>query len=88
MRAISLHVDEAKYREIKAIALQSGRPVAELIRQAMAEYVDSHRGRPSLHDIEPLPGGRTVQPWTRSEVFDEMVGASPASDSETDEGWR
>lgn len=84
MRPISVHVEEADYCELKALAARNGRPVAELIRQAMAEYVQEHRDRPSLRDIPPLAGGRRIRRWTREEIYDEMFGA-PAPGPATDE---
>lgn len=76
MRSISVHVEEADYREVKALAARSGRPVAELIRRAMAAYIENHRQRPSLRDIPPLEGGRRMRRWTREEIYDEMYRSS------------
>lgn len=85
MRPISVHVEEADYRELKALAARSGRPVAELIRRAMAEYVEGHRERQSLRDIPPLAGGRCIRRWTREEIYDEMFGAPVPDPSSSDE---
>jgi 16S rRNA U516 pseudouridylate synthase RsuA-like enzyme len=74
MKPISLHVEEANYRELKSLAERSGRPVAELIREAMAEYT-AHRGRggSSLFELEPHPSGPLREPWTRTELLDEWM---------------
>ncbi len=75
MKVISLHVPERAYEELKEIAAKEGRPVAALIREAMAEYVAREtRPRHSLLDIPPHKGGRLKKRWTRSEIFDEMIG--------------
>ncbi len=34
MRTISIHVSETDYAEFKSLAVQDGRPVAELIRRS------------------------------------------------------
>jgi hypothetical protein len=74
MRAISLHVEDDVYRSLKSLAEQTGRPVSELIREAMAEYLGRKVGRgPSLFDIPAHPSGAALKPWSRDELFDEML---------------
>lgn len=74
MRAISLHVEDEVYRSLKNLAEQRGRPVSELIREAMAEYLEGRVGRgPSLFDIPAHPSGAALKSWTREEFFDEML---------------
>jgi Ribbon-helix-helix protein, copG family len=75
MKPISLHVDEDNYRELKALAERSGRPVAELIREALAEYAAHRAGdSASLFELEPHPSGALLAPWTRAELLDERLG--------------
>ena len=73
MKSISIHVPEPAYREFKLIATREGRPVAELIRQAMAEYLEreSRSGR-SVLDLAPHPSGALLLPWSRDELLEEM----------------
>lgn len=74
MKPISFHVEERNYRELKLLAERSGRAVAELIREAMAEYVERRRGRGgSLLDLQPHPSGAQLSSWSRSELLDEML---------------
>jgi ribbon-helix-helix CopG family protein len=73
MRAISLHVEDDVYRKLKSLAEGTGRPVAELIRDAMAEYLARQGGRGrSIFDLPPHPSGALLRPWTREELLDEM----------------
>jgi hypothetical protein len=74
MKAISVHVYEADYRDLKSLATRTGRPVAELIRQAMTEYLKRQQGRGSIFDVPVHHGGAQLGTWTREEVFDEMIG--------------
>ena len=76
-KPISVHVDVAEYEELKEISSRQGRPVAELVREAMAEYLvrERHAG-PSVLDIPPRGGGRQVRDWTREEIYDEMTGGT------------
>lgn len=74
MKPISLHVEDDVYRTLKALAGRSGRPVAELIREAMTEYLGRKIGAgPSLLDIPAHPSGALLKTWTREELFDEML---------------
>jgi predicted transcriptional regulator len=74
MKPISVHVDDEDYRELKTLAERTGRPVAELIREAMAEFLAQRRGRgASIFELEPHPSGRLLAPWSRAELFDEML---------------
>jgi predicted CopG family antitoxin len=74
MRAISLYVEDEVYRSLKNLAERSGRPVSELIREAMAEYLGRKVGcGPSLFNIQAHASGATLKPWTREELFDEML---------------
>lgn len=75
MRAISIHVPERAYREFKSVAARSGRPVAELIREAMLGYLARElETRRSLLDLPPHRSGRLRGRWTRLEIMDEMRG--------------
>jgi hypothetical protein len=75
MKPISVHVDEGEYHDFKSLAARTGRPVAELIREAMAEYLGRRRGRrSSLFDVPVHDGGAQLKTWTREEIFDEMIG--------------
>jgi predicted CopG family antitoxin len=74
MRPISLHVEDEVYRNLKALAEKTGRPVSELIRDAMSEYLDRQIGRgPSLLDVPAHSSGALLKPWTREELLDEML---------------
>jgi len=55
------------------MAARTGRPVAELIRSAMAEYLDrERRGRLSVLDLPVHDSGELRERWTRSGLLDEM----------------
>ena len=74
MKPISVHVSENAYQELKSIAAREGRPVAELIRQAMAEFMERHQQKGgSVLDIEPHESGPLRKGWTRAEILDEMT---------------
>jgi 16S rRNA U516 pseudouridylate synthase RsuA-like enzyme len=74
MKPISVHVDEESYRELRSLAERTGRPVAELIREAMAEYTAHRLGDAgSLFSLAPHPSGALLAPWTRTEILDERL---------------
>lgn len=66
-RPISVHVDDEDYRSLKTLAERSGKPVAELIREAMAEYLSRREGGGSLFDLAPHP----------REIVDIPAGSAP-----------
>jgi hypothetical protein len=74
MKPISVHVAEDDYRSFKALATLRDRPVAELIREAMAVYLqrESQTSR-SVLEIPPHPSGKMLRRWTRGELYDEML---------------
>jgi hypothetical protein len=73
MKPISAHVSETDYQELKSLAARSGRSVADLLREAMAEYlVRERRTGHSIRDLPPHRSGRLLAGWTRSELMDEM----------------
>ena len=74
MRAISLHVDDDDYQRFKHLATTRKRPIAELIREAMRDFL--HKERASGHTLENITardGGTFLKPWTRGELYDEML---------------
>lgn len=74
-KPISVHVDPRDYEELKEMAGRRGRPVAELVREAMAEYVVRERSSGTRwSDIPPRGLGRPLRPWTRDDLYDEMYG--------------
>jgi hypothetical protein len=75
MKPISVYVPEGAYQDMKALAAGSGRPVSELIRQAMAEYVERQRRQGgSVLDVHVHRSGRMRRTWSREDLLDEMRG--------------
>jgi hypothetical protein len=74
VKTISLHVSEVAYDELKSIAARQNRPVAAVIREAMDAYLgeERRRGR-SVVDLPPFHCGPLREPWTRSQLLDEML---------------
>jgi len=72
VKTISLYVEEPRYRELKALAKARGRPVAELLREAMVDYLARVRGERSMLDLPPHSSGKLRRTWRRHELLDEM----------------
>jgi hypothetical protein len=73
MKPISLYVQDPAYADFKALSERDGRPIAELIRQAMVEYLERERRTArSVLDLAPHPSGALLLPWSREEIFEEM----------------
>lgn len=75
MKTISLAVSNTEYEAYRQIASQEGRPIAQLIREAMAVYRAEHlEQRPPLLDFPVLVGHRLVGELpSRVEIWDEIV---------------
>lgn len=74
MKPISVHVSDQDYQSLKSLAARRGRPVAELVRDAMARYVEQER-RSSVSILE-LPvheSGPLLAGWRRQDLLDEMM---------------
>ena len=74
MKTISVAILEPDYEAFRQAAQKEGRPIAQLIREAMALY---RRERlelnPRLTDLPVLPGPRPLRGMpTRPEIYDEI----------------
>lgn len=47
----TLYLPDTDYRRMKALARQQDRPTAELLREAITEYVRRHGGKPSPRSL-------------------------------------
>lgn len=79
MKTISLAVSNTEYEAYRQIANQEGRPIAQLIRDAMAAYRAQHlERRPPLLDLPVLVGHRLVGALpNRVEIWDEITDRNP-----------
>lgn len=91
MRTISLAVSESEYDAFRRAAAEGGRPIAQMIREAMAEYrATRFPDRTRLRSLVVLPGHRPVSPLpTRFEIYDDIFstrtdGLSPDAELEDD----
>ena len=76
MRKISVAVSNEDYEAFREAARRARRPIAQLIRDAMAFYRQEQLDRRTpLEDIPVLAGHRPTGPLpTRSEIYDEIFG--------------
>ena len=54
----TLYLPQADYRTLKALARRQGRPAAELVREAVAEYTRRHGGRRRPRSLGAGASGR------------------------------
>lgn len=75
MKTITVHVSEETYRAFQEFAAQSNRSAAELIRQAMDEYHETHLARRgSIFDDPGVDAGRVLAPVSEDDdLLDEML---------------
>ena len=74
MKTISLSVSESDYRAFRKVAEAQGRPVALLIREAMASYrANVLEAKPRLASLPVLVGHRSLGSLPeREELYDEI----------------
>lgn len=76
MKAVTIHLDEAAYRDFQLQAKKSRRTTSDLIREAMDSY--RHRLKPRsapLHEAPaPASVGRVLKPWSsRAELLEDFL---------------
>jgi hypothetical protein len=77
MKTISLAVSESEYEAFRRAAQEENRPVAQLIREAMAYYREQRlEARTPLVELPLLPGHRLVQALpAREELYSEVFAS-------------
>ena len=80
MKTISVSVSEVDYEAFRVAARRRERPIAELIREAMALYrAEKLTPRTRCEDLVVLTGHRPVHELpTREELYDEVFGSRGA----------
>jgi hypothetical protein len=58
MQKTAVYMDEETYRKLKQIARGRGRPPAEMLREAVAEYTARHAPRPRPRSVGAFKSGR------------------------------
>jgi hypothetical protein len=83
MRTISVAVSEPDYEAFRRAAGSQGRPIAELIREAMALYrTERIEPRTRLTDLPVFLGRQAVSELPhRAEIYDEIFAAREPSGS-------
>ena len=76
MKPISLTVDAREYEEFRRLAASRRRSVAQLIREAMAEYLSRLEQRTPLRDLPVLAGHRPTGALpARADLYDEVFAS-------------
>ena len=81
MKTISVAVSKDDYEAFRWAARAQGRPIAQLIREAMAEYRTRQiPDRSPLTDLPVLPGHRPTGPLpSRADLYDEVFAEDDAA---------
>lgn len=75
MKTITINVSETVYSDFQEYAKKTGRPTAELIRQAMEDYHARELNRStSLQDRRPVGVGGPIEPLApEDDLLEEML---------------
>lgn len=81
MKTISVSVLDADYESFRQASRVQGRPIAQLIREAMSLYRREHiEPRTPLRHVPMLPGHRLVAELpTRAALYDEVFASANES---------
>ena len=80
MKPVTVYLQELKYLRFQQMAEQQNRKAAELVRDAMDEYIQNHgENKKSLDSWQPVSLGGLKQDasdWLSKDFQDEMMGTS------------
>ena len=78
MKPVTVYFQELKYLMFQRMASQQNRKAAELVREAMDEYLANHgTNHGTLKDWKPVSLGglkNKASDWTAKDYQDEMLG--------------
>ena len=79
-KPVTIYLQEIKYLMFQKMAKEQNRKAAELVRDAMDEYIQNHSTtKKSFDSWEPLSLGgfkSGAQDWLSKDYHDEMLGSS------------
>ncbi len=76
MEKTTVYLNQADHRRLKAMAEAANRPAAELIREAVAEYVRRHGGPPQPSSLGAGRSGRGDLAERAEELLKDIGGES------------
>ena len=78
-KPVTVYLQELKYLMFQQMAVAQNRKAAELVREAMDEYIQNHsKPKKSLNEWEPVSLGGIkpgAQDWLSKDYQDEMLGS-------------
>ena len=78
-KPVTVYLQELKYLMFQHMAKEQNRKAAELVREAMDEYIENHsKPKKSLNEWEPVSLGGIkpgAQDWLSKDYQDEMLGS-------------
>ena len=75
-KPVTVYLHEVKYLMFQEMAASQNRKAAELVRDAMDEYIQNHvKAKKSLNEWKPISlGGLKAQDWASKDYHEEMLG--------------
>ena len=78
-KPVTVYLQELKYLKFQQMAAAQNRKAAELVREAMDEYIQNHsKPKKSLEEWQPVSLGGIkpdAQDWLSKDYQDEMLGS-------------
>lgn len=88
MKKTSIYLSEAEVESLRRLAAATGRPQAELVREAITEYVASHQGRRTFLLAGAGKGTSSKRRGTADRDLDRELRAILAKRARREESWR
>ena len=75
-KPVTVYLHEVKYLMFQEMAASQNRKAAELVRDAMDEYIQNHaKTKKSMNEWSPVSlGGLKAQDWISKDYQEEMLG--------------
>jgi predicted transcriptional regulator len=76
MKTTTISLPDEVLDRLRSEARKRGTSMAQVMRRALEEHLRMASPTASLRDVPKHRGGRLLRPWSREEVFDEMLDAN------------
>jgi len=76
MRKTSVYLDDHESEGLRRIAIRTGRPQAELIREGVRRVIAAAEAQPRVYHSMGVGhgGGKPYEPWSADELHEKVMG--------------
>jgi hypothetical protein len=76
MRKTSVYLDDDEAEGLRRVAIRTGRPQAELIREGVRRVIADEEAQPRVFHSMGVGhgGGEPYEPWSADDLYDKVMG--------------